>query len=133
MTRQKSQPFSSPSIWRDNGAVLPFRDIFLYPLQHSGFSVQVVHGNVKEPLNKCTEFREQSDSTKDPVKEIQSAHQWGLVEWSPAHLYLRSMQIHGNDVICTCYRQHVGHQLGRDRCSALIMTRLSINKISFFV
>lgn len=52
----------------------------------------------------------------------------------PAHLYLRGMQIHGNDVICSRHRQHVGHQLGRDWCSALIMMRiLSLNKIPFSV
>lgn len=37
-----------------------------------------------------------------------------------SYLNLRCMQVHGDYVICTCHRQHVCNQLGRDRSSALV-------------
>ena len=76
---------SSTSIWRDNRAVPPLRDILLYPLQDSWICIQIVYWDIKKALN------------------------------------LRSMLVHRDDMICTCYRQRIYNKLGGDCGSALIL------------
>lgn len=33
------------------------------------------------------------------------------------------MQVHGDDMICTCHREHVCNQLGRDWSSTLVQEK----------
>jgi hypothetical protein len=37
-------------------------------------------------------------------------------------LNLRSVQIHGDDMVAACYLQHVGDQLGRDGCPGALLS-----------
>lgn len=46
----ENTPLGSTSIRWDDGAILPFIDIFFDPFQDCRLSIQIIHRDVKEPL-----------------------------------------------------------------------------------
>ncbi len=51
---EENTPLGSTGIRRNNGAVLPFIDVFFYPFEDCRLSVQVINWDVKEPLTTHT-------------------------------------------------------------------------------
>ena len=95
---------------------LPVCNILFDPFHHRWLCIQVIHGDVKEALEKCHQHGHWSSCTWSAQKWQNTNHQnhrhhshQPHNQHEQQHLDLAGVEIHSNDVVSPGHREHVGH------------------------